>query len=102
MSHAIRHGDESEQRLLTVTVPDGTPVSQAVVEAVATVEGTEATRLSAQLYDSIDPEALDDLYETPNGRGRPPRVVFTFSGYEIAIAEECITVRERGRSLPSS
>jgi len=94
MSHAIRHAGESGQRLLTATVPDGTPVSQVIVETVARVEGTEPTDLSIQLYDSIDPEALDNLYETPNGQGHP-RVVFTFSEYEIVIAEQCITIRER-------
>ena len=97
MSHAIRHAGDAGQRLLTATVSDETPVSQAIVETVATIEGTEATDYSGQLYDSIDPEALDDLYAS-NTRGTPPRIVFTFDGYEVVVADECITVREQANA----
>lgn len=62
--------------------------SQAVVQQIAALEGVEPTDLRTPLYDSLDPEALDDLVASALGRGLDPRltVVFTFAGYEVRVA----------------
>ncbi|WP_436926938.1 HalOD1 output domain-containing protein [Halosimplex amylolyticum] len=94
MSQATRRMDETDPGFVTTEITDDQPISQVVVETVATVEGVEPTELSTQLYDSVDPEALDTLYDTANDRDESLRVSFAFHGYEVSIVDgERITVR---------
>ncbi|WP_123537820.1 HalOD1 output domain-containing protein [Halosimplex salinum] len=96
MSQAIRAVDESGQGFVTADISDEQRTSRAVVETVATIEGIESTELTAQLHDSVDPEALDSLYHTSSERSGPLRVTFTFAGYEIVVVDgQRVTVRER-------
>lgn len=57
---------------------DETP-SEAIINALSTV--TNDTELNAQpLYNSIDPESLDDLFSSPS---TCYRVTFNHAGYRI-------------------
>ncbi|NEU55224.1 HalOD1 output domain-containing protein [Halorussus sp. MSC15.2] len=72
------------------------PVSDAVVEALAAVENVEPQNLDVRLYDSIDGDALECLYETTAERSERLRVTFTISAYEVTIEDDgYIVVRER-------
>lgn len=75
---------------------DEVAVSERVVSAVATTSGTDPMDLEP-LYDAIDPDSLDALYER-DGHGRagsPERVEFTYSGCEIAVTGDgSVTVSE--------
>lgn len=71
--------------------------SQAVIEAVAAHEGVEPTELTPLLYEVVDCDALDALF---NGRPKPaagwPTVKFTYRGYSILVAgPEDIQVQPR-------
>lgn len=72
--------------------------SSSVVEAVAAIEGVEPTSLD-RLYDSVDPDALDALFE-PSGdaplRDGDGHVAFTFNGYRVTVAATgAIEIRRR-------
>lgn len=64
------------------------PLSQAVVEAVAAADGCDPIDLPV-LFDYIDPDALDGLFDTL-GRSEAPvdphnYVRFTYHGYEVFV-----------------
>lgn len=78
--------------------PDDQPISSAVVEAVAAVAGRsclpeefptgdEETAALDPLAETIDPAALDRIYEC--GAEEDPEaattVKFTYSGYEVTV-----------------
>lgn len=67
------------------------PLSTAVVEAVATVTNTPVTEIDP-LYEVVDPDALNDLYE-PTSNGTSQR-----NGYVSFSLQECdVTVFAGGR-----
>lgn len=67
------------------TVADGETPTSVVVSAVACVSGTTVPEVSP-LHDSVDPDALDDLFD-PTRRGqRRGRVEFEHDGCEVAIS----------------
>lgn len=80
MNHAHQFGRS------TTTTESPTGLSEAVVEAVASAEGCDPVDLPV-LYERIDPDALDKLFDTPgrsDGRSsRPAHVRFTYHGYEV-------------------
>lgn len=55
--------------------------SQAVIDAVAAVEGTPPTELPP-LYDVVDPEALDNVFA---GKASLGKVVFNYNSYEVSV-----------------
>ena len=77
-------------------MPQGTgglPPSVAVIEEVASKEGTEPMELEPPLNDVVDPDALDALCagESMNGF-----VMFSYCGYSITVdADGGVTVEER-------
>jgi len=62
--------------------PD-TPMTVAVAEAVSSFENREPTEL-APLYDAVDADALDRLFDTANG-DRDCTVSFAFSDSHVTI-----------------
>ena len=65
-----------------------TAPSQAVVEAVATVEETTPVALAREtgttLYDSVDPEALDSLIGSD--RSGPVEIAFDIGSLHVTVA----------------
>ncbi|KPN29047.1 hypothetical protein SY89_03281 [Halolamina pelagica] len=59
---------------------DATP-STAVVEAVAATTGRELTALPS-LYESVDAEAIDDLFSDPDGT---VRLSFEYAGVTVTL-----------------
>lgn len=53
-------------------------LSSAVLAAVADREGVEPAELDRPLFDAIDPDALDALFDRGSGRVR-----FTYLGYRV-------------------
>jgi len=69
-----------------------TKLSEAVVAAVADREGVDPIDLDRPLYDAIDPDALDDLFENS-----AVRVQFDYLGYTVSIGQGgtvCVTETE--------
>lgn len=63
---------------------DERPVSQAVVATVAELTGRDPTAMDP-LYDWIDPDALDDLFERPSSRAT---VSFRYLDCIVAVTDE--------------
>ena len=71
-------------------------VTDEVVSAVAATKGTDPMDLDP-LFNAIDPDALDALYErTGFGRaGVPERVEFVYSGCRVVVSGDgSVTVSE--------
>ncbi|WP_254766378.1 HalOD1 output domain-containing protein [Salinilacihabitans rarus] len=79
----ISEGTEDERRSVT----------EAIVDAVAAAADRDPLGLPP-LWDVVDPEALDALFEpTRGGRPRAGRVTFTYCGYEVTVDDrERVTV----------
>lgn len=65
---------------LASATDDSEPLSQTVVEAVARAEGADALDLEVPLYDAIDPDALDALFQSGDGY-----IEFVYYGYEVTV-----------------
>lgn len=78
-------------------------LSTSVVRAVAEVATVDASELGTSLYESIDPDALDNLFE--NKFDGTPRtgighVTFTMVGYEATVhSDGRIVVREQSDAM---
>jgi hypothetical protein len=71
------------------------PITDAVVEALAAVEGVEPENLDLRLYDSIDGDAVERLYEITADRGERLRLAFTVGEYEVVVDNRgYVAVRE--------
>lgn len=78
-------------------ISDRETVSEAVVLAVAEAEGCVPTALDP-LTETVDPDALDDLFNPGNGRSRRTNIYisFIYSQSQVTIARGgCIEVSPR-------
>ena len=67
-------------------------VSDTVIRALADTEGVDPTSMDVQLYDAVDPDALDAFFGVRSGAaGR--RVSFSVGDYRVAVDESrCVHV----------
>lgn len=81
---------------------EATSVSEEVVSAVAAARGRDPTDLDP-LFEAIDPDALDGLYER-DGFGRAQssvRVEFTYCGCEVVVdVDGAVSVSEVAPEAP--
>jgi hypothetical protein len=71
-------------------------VTEAVVRAVADVQGVKPWEMDSRLGDAIDPEALERLCGDASTGSRETRVSFVFAGYRVAAdAAGAVFVTER-------
>ena len=69
---------------------DVSPPSEAVVDAVASVESTSPVALDERLYDAVDPEALDALFAGPQ---TVEYVSFAYCGHDLVVGPGRVVVR---------
>lgn len=72
-------------------------VSELVVEAISTCVGAEPTDLDVTLYDVVDPDALDRLFDartdgTPRIGGR---VTFSIAECTVEITDDTVTAAKQ-------
>lgn len=60
------------------------PLLVAVVEALAEAKGVSPTELDDPLYDAVDPEAVEALFDSSDQVERG-RLVFTVDDYELTV-----------------
>ena len=84
---AIDHADSrgTGERLAQYDIAEGQPITGAVVDAVATADGTDPIELPP-LYDSVDPDALDTLFERQR-EGIDLEITFSYAGYGIVVED---------------
>jgi len=69
-----------------VRVRDGpTTLSEDVVSAIAENEGVDPMDLDPPLFDAIDPDALDNLFNVKTADGR---VTFSYDGSDVTVTSE--------------
>lgn len=69
--------------------------SVAVVRAIAQVRNVDSVALDTELYDYVDPDALDELLDRP--AGRPLTVTFEVEGHTVTVrSDRTITIRTTG------
>lgn len=79
-------------------MPKATPVGIQIVERIAAREGSDPVALDDQLYDVIDPDALESLTNDTGDRGTRAnlRVEFTYHGYAVTVdGAGRVTIDER-------
>lgn len=68
------------------SIPAGDePLSVTVVRAIAAHEGVDPMDLSPPLFRSLDPAALDSLFEPTTGGVRSGSVAFTYDGKRVTV-----------------
>ncbi|WP_224268897.1 HalOD1 output domain-containing protein [Haloprofundus salinisoli] len=72
----------------------GEPVSEVVVRAVASTVGCDPLELD-QLYGTVNPDALDDLFTdgSPGSSTVDGQFVFSFNDCEVVISPDVVAVR---------
>ncbi len=60
------------------------PIAETVIQAIAEVTEGSSTEIEP-LYESIDPDALEDLFDRRTGKSVPTRVEFRHKGLSIAV-----------------
>lgn len=72
----------------------GKRASVIVVEAVGAAANATVEQLPI-LYDVIDPDALDALFEsaTEDGDGFDGELSFSYAGYRVTVGSRAVTVR---------
>ena len=75
----------SDETYVTAIDPDDSP-SEAVVTTVAALDGVPPTEL-APLYDAVEPDALDALFDHAERQDRPgdQRLCFAYAGYDVTV-----------------
>lgn len=74
-------------------------LTAAVVEAVADAEGTSPSDVRPPLAAVVDPDALERLVASLAGRpDSTGRVEFTYSGYEVSVTGDGVSVTEAEHS----
>lgn len=66
-----------------------TPVSEAVIEAIADADDVSPTAMSPPLYRAIDPDALDALFRPSDpGSSTTGQLEFTYRGYAVTVHDD--------------
>jgi len=80
-STAFKRGDPAHR----YRAADGEPPSVAVARAIAAVRNEPPTATTTQLYDHVDPDALDALFADWGADGGVTTVRLRIEGYTVAI-----------------
>lgn len=70
------------------------PACLALIEAVAAREGVHPTELEPQLYEAVDPDALETLLSTAATAGSSVTVGFEYAGYDVVVGSDGTLVLE--------
>lgn len=66
--------------------PDGRDsLTVAIAEAVARAKGISPSQLKPRVYDAIDPEALEQLFQSGSASPYEAEVRFPMAGYTVVV-----------------
>lgn len=82
VDHGFQQGERSTPVHRTV---DHASVSMTVVEALAEAQGVSPLDIREPLYDAVDPDALDSLFDGTDAELDGGRVVFSTAGFEVTV-----------------
>jgi hypothetical protein len=72
-------------------------LSDKVVERVAEAEGVDASELETPLFEAVDPDALDRIFEPIKKKSErnQGQIQFPYHGYRVVVtAEENVTLQK--------
>jgi hypothetical protein len=70
------------------------PTCLALIEAVAAREGVPPTELEPQLYEAVDPDALETLLSIAATAESSVTVGFEYAGYDVVVGSDGTLVVE--------
>ena len=75
------------QNKVTYELTTDESMSSAVTQTIADQKGIDPVNLDERLYDHVDPNALDRLFDATGSTGmsRNGRVTFRMAGYRVEI-----------------
>lgn len=78
------------------------PPSIAVAVALARHRGEAVTAMSTRLYDHVDPDALDTLFDDGHGGGKrsPGQVQFGVDGSTVTVGPDLVKIERRAAHPP--
>lgn len=100
---AVTYDPRTETHRVRLDWTHDEPVSDTVVKAVAAAERVCPSRLEP-LYDHVDPEALDELFEPTRTGTRTAlgHTSFTYAGYVVTVHSDGeVVVRRRNEPRDS-
>lgn len=101
MQKALERGYMSSTRNAPSTPADSELLSETIVSAVAAAEGVDPIDVSPRLYDVIDPDALEYLFE--GGQYETDlTVTFEYGDWDVHIDNGDVTVTERAETTLSA
>lgn len=85
---ALRDGMGKVTRTTTTVSANSGSVCEAVVEAVAEVQGISPLDVRPPLYEVVDPDSLDELFASGSATAdrTAGRVVFPYGDYEVTVS----------------
>lgn len=87
------HGEPKQRVYRDGTACGDDSVSLTVIEALAEARGVRPMDIDTPLYDAVDPEALDALFDTDDAT-TSARVVFEIDEFEVTVtSDEDVFVR---------
>jgi hypothetical protein len=79
----VRESSDNQTVLHETNHEEG-PIAETVIDAIAEVTDSSSTEIEP-LYESIDPDALEDLFGRQSERRVPRRVEFVHKGFAIVV-----------------
>jgi hypothetical protein len=89
----ITESDTSRSGTSVVSVPEGESLAGGVVRATSDATGRPAVSVDGTereldpLYEAIDPDALDDLFDRP-ASGPADRITFEYAGCTVTVGSD--------------
>ena len=72
----------------STTFGDGESITEAIIDAICTLQGIEPEEFDYVLYDWVDPDALTKLLGNASERRSSITVEFTISEFRITVSNE--------------
>ncbi|AFZ72686.1 HalOD1 output domain-containing protein [Natronobacterium gregoryi] len=83
--HDARRAADSDPKYVAAFDPvDGDKPSEAIVDAVASVTGKDPLEMTP-LYEAIDPDALDALFDQRQAGDETHELWFTYDGFDVGV-----------------
>ena len=80
------HESDNHGPVLNETNHADGPLAETVIDAITEIIDGNSTEIEP-LYESIDPDALEDLFNRRPGKSVPTRVEFQHKGFSIVVEE---------------
>ena len=78
----MRRGLKGNVSQVQTDVSRGSSICQTIVESIAEAEGTDPIELTPPLYEVIDPDSLESLFDNKQALGK---IIFNYNSYQVSV-----------------